>query len=398
MFRRDCTLFLRCVLLSLAILCAAAGIGAGAAALLVREGNLYTPVKIAVVDREDSVTSRILVRTVRNLDAFAAVLDAEVMTEEAADRAFRTGEAAAVVILPERFVSDILGGVRGGGLIRLSPALARQSEIAEAAARFGETLLAAGQYGVFSGEVLLEKEGASANLREDYLDRVNRILLDEGMNVSDTYLRVEEADFGGAGLDAAGHYVLCWCALVLFLTALAFIPLYRTDASPELLRRMAAAGAGPGRYLCWKLILPFLFRFLLTLAILAALSAAGLIPAFGGRAVLSALSLSLWMAVVGAALALCFGGGVAAVCALAGGGLILCGGVIPRPVLPPWLLTLGDLTPYGAARGLLLPAFSSVRGGTGWGGALIALFYAAAAVLLLKLRWDGLIRGEEAER
>ena len=100
MLRRDCTIFLRCVLLSLAILCAAAGIGAGAAALLVREGNLYTPVKIAVVDREDSVTSRILVRTVRNLDAFAAVLDAEVMTEEDADRAFRSGEAAAVDCAP----------------------------------------------------------------------------------------------------------------------------------------------------------------------------------------------------------------------------------------------------------------------------------------------------------
>jgi len=395
MLRRDCTLFLRCVLLSLAILCAAAGIGAGAAALLVREGNLYTPVKIAVVDREDSVTSRVLVRTVRNLDAFAAVLDAEVMTEEDADRAFRSGEAAAVVILPERFVSDILSGTEAGGVIRLSPALARQSEIVEAAARFGETLLAAGQYGVFSGELLLDEEGAPSSLRNDYLDRVNRILLDEGMNVSDTYLRVEEADFGGAGLDAAGHYVLCWCALVLFLTALAFIPLYRTDASPALLRRMAAVGVGPVRFLRWKLVLPFLFRFLLTLGLLGALSAAGLIPAFGGRAVLAALLLSLWMAVTGACLALCFGGGVAAVCALAGGGLILCGGVIPRPVLPSWLLALGDLTPYGAARGLLLPAFSTE---TGWGGVFIALVWSAAAVLLLKLRWDALIRGEEAEQ
>ncbi len=395
MLRRDCTIFLRCVLLSLAILCAAAGIGAGAAALLVREGNLYTPVKIAVVDREDSVTSRILVRTVRNLDAFAAVLDAEVMTEEDADRAFRSGEAAAVVILPERFVSDILSGTEAGGVIRLSPALARQSEIVEAAARFGETLLAAGQYGVFSGELLLDEEGAPSSLRNDYLDRVNRILLDEGMNVSDTYLRVEEADFGGAGLDAAGHYVLCWCALVLFLTALAFIPLYRTDASPALLRRMAAVGVGPVRFLRWKLVLPFLFRFLLTLGLLGALSAAGLIPAFGGRAVLAALLLSLWMAVTGACLALCFGGGVAAVCALAGGGLILCGGVIPRPVLPSWLLALGDLTPYGAARGLLLPAFSTEMG---WGGVFIALVWSAAAVLLLKLRWDALIRGEEAEQ
>ena len=393
MFRRDCRLFLRCLLLSLAILCAAGLTGAGAAGLLVREGNLYQPVRIAVVDREDSVTSRILVRTVRNLEAFAAVLDAEVMTEEDADLAFRTGQAAAVVILPERFVSDILSGTEGSGVIRLSPALARQSEIVEAAAKFGETLLAAGQYGVFSGELLLDEEDAPSDVRDRYLDLVNRVLLDEGMNVSDTYLRVEEADFGGAGLDAEGHYVLCWTALVLFLTILAFIPLYRTDASPELMRRMAVLGVGPGRFLGGKLVLPFLFRFVLTLAALGILSAAGLIPAFGGRTILAALTLSLWMALVGACLSLCFGGGVAAVCALAGGGLILCGGVIPRPVLPSWLLALGDLTPYGAARGLLLPAFSAEAG---WGGLIPALIWAILAAVLLRLRWDALMSGEEA--
>lgn len=392
MFERDRRLFARCLLTSLAILLAAALIGAGAVALLVREGNLYAPVKIAVVDREDSVTSRILVRTVRNLDAFAAVLDAEVMEEEEADRAFSSGEAAAVVILPERFVSDILSGVEGGGEIRLSKALERQSEIVEAAAKFGETLLMAGQYGVFAGEKLIDGAGESASIREDYLDRVNRILLDEGMNVSVTYLETEEAEFGGAGLDVVSHYVLCWTAMVLFLTVLAFIPLFRSDASSPLVRRMAGLGVGPAAFLRWKLLLTAGFRFSLTLGLLALLSAFGLAPAFGMRTVGSALALAVWLAAAGACLSLCCGGGVAAVCVLSGGGLLLCGGLIPRPLLPGWLIRIGDLTPFGAARGLLLPAFSHEAG---WGGLIPAAVYVIIAAVLLVLRWRALIRGEE---
>ena len=392
MFERDRRLFARCLLTSLAILVAAALIGAGAVALLVREGNLYAPVKIAVVDREDSVTSRILVRTVRNLDAFATVLDAEVMEEEDAERAFSSGEAAAVVILPERFVSDILSGEEGGGEIRLSKALARQSEIVEAAAKFGETLLMAGQYGVFAGEKRIDGAGESASIREDYLDRINRTLLDEGMNVSVTYLETEEEDFGGAGLDTIGHYVLCWCAMALFLTVLAFIPLFRSDAASSLVRRMAALGVRPAAYLRWKLILTAGFRFVLTLGVLALLSAVGFAPAFGLRTVGSALALAIWLALAGACLSLCCGGGVAAVCLLSGGGLLLCGGLIPRPLLPGWLIRIGDLTPFGAARGLLLPAFSAEAG---WGALIPAAVYMIAAAVWLVLRWRALVRGEE---
>ena len=91
MFRRDLKRFLRCLIPSLLLLCGSLLLGAGAVRLLVREGNLYRPVKIAVVDEEDSVTSRILIRSVRNLDAFSSVLEAETMTEEEADEAFGRG-------------------------------------------------------------------------------------------------------------------------------------------------------------------------------------------------------------------------------------------------------------------------------------------------------------------
>ena len=393
MFRRDLKHFLRCLFSSLLLLCGTLLLGAGAVRLLVKEGNLYRPVKIAVVDEEDSVTSRILVRTVRNLDSFSAVLDAEVMSEEEASEAFGTGEAAAVVILPDQFVSDVLGGQKGGGMIRLSSALAAQSQIVEAVADFGETLLSAGQYGVFSGEELISEKGVSSAVRADYLDRVNDTLLGEAMEQSSGYFRTEIDNSGWDGLDLTGHYVLCWFAFILFLGAVSFIPLYRADASSPLARRMASLGVGLKDYLLWKTVFPSLWRLCLILAGLAAAGAFGIAPAFGWRSAAAALCFALYLALTGACLSLCFGSGVAAVCFLAGGGLILCGGIIPRPLLPRWLLRIGDFTPFGAARGCLLPAFS---GSAGWLSVLIpALVWSAAAVVLLILRWKTLVRGEE---
>ncbi len=393
MFRRDLKRFLRCLIPSLLLLCGSLLLGAGAVRLLVREGNLYRPVKIAVVDEEDSVTSRILVRSVQNLDAFSSVLEAETMTEEEADAAFAKGDAAAVVILPDHFVDDVLSGRKGGGVIRLSSALTAQSQIVEAVARFGETLLAAGQYGVFSGETLIQEKDLGSSVHYTYLDLVNESLLDEAMNQSSVYFRTEIEDSGWDGLDLTKHYILCWFVLILFLSAVSFIPLYRGDASSSLVRRMASLGVGLKDFLCWKLVFTTGWRLLLIFGGMSALCFAGLGLSFGGRTVLGCIFLALYLAAAGACLSMCFGSGVAAVCFLAGGGLIFCGGIIPRPLLPRWLMKIGDLTPFGAARGLLLPTFSDT---VGWGTVLLpALFWIAAAVLLLVIRWKNLVRGEE---
>jgi hypothetical protein len=156
---------------------------------------------------------------------------------------------------------------------------------------------------------------------------------------------------------------------------------------------MASLGVGLKDFLCWKLVFTTGWRLLLIFGGMSALCFAGLGLSFGGRTVLGCIFLALYLAAAGACLSMCFGSGVAAVCFLAGGGLIFCGGIIPRPLLPRWLMKIGDLTPFGAARGLLLPAFSDT---VGWGTVLLpALFWIAAAVLLLVIRWKNLVRGEE---
>ena len=60
------------------------------------------------------------------------------------------------------------------------------------------------------------------------------------------------------------------------------------------------------------------------------------------------------------------------------GGLLLCGGLIPRQLLPDALLRLGTLTPFGAVQNLLLPIF---------GGEMDVFSLLAAAIYTALLLW-----------
>ncbi|MBE6612579.1 MAG: ABC transporter permease, partial [Ruminococcaceae bacterium] len=82
MLRRDLQLTLRCLisafvwLVLLAFVCLIA-----AGALIGGSGSAYTPATVAVVDHEDSVISRILIRAVSELDPITGLLTAERMDE-----------------------------------------------------------------------------------------------------------------------------------------------------------------------------------------------------------------------------------------------------------------------------------------------------------------------------
>ena len=66
-------------------------------------------------------------------------------------------------------------------------------------------------------------------------------------------------------------------------------------------------------------------------------------------------------------------------------GLFLCGGLVPRQMLGRWLLLVGDLTPLGAARGLLAPLLGGSLSGTVLISAL-AWLVVCPGIVLLRLR------------
>ncbi|MGN1002310.1 MAG: ABC transporter permease [Oscillospiraceae bacterium] len=394
MLKRDFRLFLRCLLPALALTLVFSLVCAGAAfASLKGSQELYTPVRAAVVDQEDSLLSRMLVRAVAGTDYIADLMEVRRCGMEEAMEGLHDGTYAAVIVLPENFTSDISRGVQSRGQIILSAAAASNARVVESAARFGELLLAAGQYGVFSGETLIASHSLGSQFHSDFLTRVNAGLLSQALGAGDEWFQTELTDYAGSSLTGAGFYASAWLALGLLLCSLFFHKLYTADLTRPMLCRLRAAGVRDRAFVCGKLLWPGLFRVLLLAAALPILSRFLDIELTAGTLLLT-LAAALAASVLGAALCMGTGSGGAWLAALAAGGLFLCGGIVPRPLLPGWLLRLGALTPFGAVQALLAPVFG---GELDAGAALAGLVYGLLGLLWLFRRLSALrVGGEEA--
>lgn len=387
MLKRDWCLFLRCLVPALLLTVVFAAVSFAAAMTAARGAeSVYTPIRVTVVDREDSLLSRMLISMVSETDYISDFMELEKCGDETrAMERLRSGENAAVIVLPENFVNDIMHGRISEGRIVLSADAASHSEVVESAARFGEFMLAAGQYAVFSGEELIRQHELGEDFHSDFLAQVNAGLLDEAMTAGEKYFRTET--LGDSGMDTAQWYALCWLSFVTFICSMFFEKLYRTDLRRGLLCRLRTAGLGDLSFCLGKLLYPFLFRIIL---FIPALFASGNLNFCSILWLLAAL---LAASLMGFAIMLCSDKGAAVCAVLAAAGIFLCGGVIPRQFMPQLAEEIGFLTPYGVVQSLMSPAFGGRICAANIAGAAV---YCCACVLLIraKLRFER-VRGAE---
>lgn len=392
MFRRDIRLFAKCILSGTAIfLVLAVFFGVAAGMIIERSEDVYTPVKVAVVDSEDSLYSRIIVNMVSNLGYISDLLELKRVKTDDPASLLEDGYAA-VITLPEGYISDILSAHVSGGEIIVSPALGAQREIVTSVARFGETLLAAGQNGTFSGLYLIKEYGLPSEIRRAYLDEVNLTLVNEALNAHDKYVTIDELDYEGTGMSLVSYYAMSWLIFLAMMMSIFFISLYTRDLTRPMLCRLCSCGVGGAKFWRWKLILTFVFRTLIVSVAVCAMSRFG-IAEFDVFAIVSVVLASAFMTVFGMALTVVSRDGITLNVLISAGGLLLCGGIVPRQLLPQFLLKIGDLTPFGAAKSLLAPAFGAPVDALGVAAAVV---YVAIAIAAMWARMRRITVGREA--
>lgn len=380
MFRRDLRLFLKCLAsASLFFLLLAAALAVAAGMMITGVEEVYTPIKVAVVDNEDSVYSRILINAVKGIDYIEDLLEVKRMDADDAEAAMESGECLAMIVLPEGFIDAILAGEESRGTIYISPALGAHSEIVSAVARFGERILVAGQYGTFSGLDLIRMNGLSREVRSKYLDIVNINLLNEAISASKHYFDVEIMAYWDTGMSTETYYGMCWLIMLLFLISVFFIPLFTNDLNRPFLNRISSYNIGYGEFFGGKILLLFVFRSIIVAALLAIVGVLGIVD-LTALSILQALLAAAFISLIGAAVTVCFGDGITSNVILAVVGMFFCGGLVPRQILPQTLLRIGDLTPYGAAKAILAPA---VGGNIDTAAMAAAAVYAVLSVVLL---------------
>jgi len=263
MLKRDLRLFARCFVAALVFTLLLGGIAYGAVAAVNRGGAEHAQIpEIAVVDKEDSVLSRMLIGFIENSEFAAPLFRVTNVKEKEAMRRFAEGSCSAVIVLPESFLEDISYGRKAGGQIYLSETVSAYANIVASAASFGEKMLAAGQYGVFCGEHLLRDYGKTKEEHEQYLMAVNAKLLNEVLESNANYYEIILTDYDNTSLNVVSYYLTAWFAFVLLLGGLVFHKLYKTDLNSSVYARLAAYGVSTGLFSTGKIGFPFLFQTL----------------------------------------------------------------------------------------------------------------------------------------
>ena len=359
MLKRDLRLFARCLAAALVFAFVLGGIAYGAVTAVNKGGNRQVNLpEIVVVDKENSMLSRMVIGFVENSEFAAPLFKVTKAKEKEALRRFAEGSCSAVIVLPENFIEDISCGRETGGQIYLSETVSAYTDVVTSAARFGEKMLAAGQYGVFSGEHLLRDYGMTEEEHEQYLMAVNAKLLNEVLESNTNYYEVVLTDYDNTSLDVTGYYLTAWFAFVLVLGGLMFHKLYKTDLDTSVYARLTAYGVSSGMFSAGKILFPFAFRLCLSIVVLLLAGEYCEIRFTVGS--VSALMLALLLAsLLSYAFAVCMENEVIQTTAVAFVSLLLCGGVIPRPVLPAFCKIIGDLSPLGVVRTLVASAFGA---------------------------------------
>lgn len=393
MLKRDGRLFIRCLTAALvfALFLGTMVYGITAAVYAGGADRAQIP-NVLVVDKENSIMSRMVIGVVENSQFAAPLFKVSKAKEKEAMKQFAEGSCSAVIVLPEHFLEDISYGRESRGHIYLSDAVSPYAAVVASAAQFGEKMLAAGQYGVFCGERLLRDYGCTGEEHEQYLLAVNANLLNEALGAGENYYEIILTDYDNTSLDITAYYLSAWFAFLLLLCGLVFGKLYKTDLNTAVYARLAAYGVKNRHFAAGKIIYPFIF--------LLCLSGGGMVAVGGHQelylnagsvcALVTALLLS---SLFSFAFAVCMENEVLVTASVAFVSLLLCGGVIPRPELPVAFKVLGDLSPVGVVRTLT----ASCLGGTvGWQTYMVAAGYLILLGLMTALGLKRLRTGKGA--
>jgi len=355
MLKRDSILFLKGLLpalfltVLLALACAAAGYSSTIGA---------TPedltVNVALVDTEDSVLSRISVNMVSGQSYMSSLMNIESTDLDTAKAGLSNGDYGAIIILPEGYMDSIMHGKKCSGTIIISDSLENSNDILPSIADFGARLLAAGQFGVFSGEQLVSQYELSEAAYSKYIEDSNTGLIMFALNAYDDLFVEEDLPYSTTGLSLVFYYLACWLTLLLFVCGLFFPDLYTADCKGSIFARLKTRGITSVDFLTGKILYSFIFRCILCVPAIFLLS---------GKAFLILTLVCLFVTIITSSTALCLskkGGWVISILGVSAICLFMAGGMVPRTMLPEMLPAIVEYTPFGCALDIVIMSLGGI--------------------------------------
>lgn len=352
LLKRDGRLFLRGLLPALILTCLLA-IACGVASTAASKGaeRQTDPVKVALVDNEDSLLSRISISMVTDQSYMSSLMTITQEDDESvALEKMREGEYGAVVSLPDGYMEKIMHGENCKGKIYISDALENEGELIESISDFGARLLTAGQLGVFAGERVIAEKELGEDVHSQFLENSNAKLITFALDAYDSIFSFEVLPYASTGVSMTMYYAACWIVLLIFVVGLFFPELYITDCKGSIYARLKTYGMSSFEFMFGKVLFPTIFR--IAIAIITSI-----ILKFDAVGTLTMCVLSLFASLITSNLAVALskkGGWSVAILAMSAVCLFIAGGLVPRTMLPEILPKIAMYTPFGAGLSMVL--------------------------------------------
>ncbi|MDQ2088119.1 ABC transporter permease [Herbivorax sp. ANBcel31] len=216
---------------------------------ILNEETVVQPISIGVVDRDDTIESRILINQLSDIDLIAEI---NRVSEEDAVTLIDENKIAAAVIVPEGFISSVVSGENKSITILGNAKREQQAIIIRTLVTGASNIVSSGQAVLYSYSKFVNETGIA---RDELNQEFNALSEDIVMSSLDRSNVVSEIrTYPQDNLTATEHYTASLLALFLLFSAVPVSKLLLVERTSGIASRRETTNLGGSRVLASKLI------------------------------------------------------------------------------------------------------------------------------------------------
>lgn len=232
--------------------------------------KIVEPFTIAVVDKEGSAWSNMIINTVKQMKNISELCHIQIEEEAEAEAALKNHEVEAIVTIPEGFVQSVFVGENKPLTVEKPESTMLEGIVVDELISAAARLLSSAQAGIYSTldyyNAYNTDGGQSYN---EIMEEINIIFAKDMLSRERFF--VEELTSATNALDTSEHYILSGFVMMMVLSLMFEMTVLKPIIEKDTLMRFRLADFKAGELVLGKSITLTLFNFILGMLILVSL-------------------------------------------------------------------------------------------------------------------------------
>lgn len=217
------------------------------------ENTVVQPIPVAVVDKDDTIESRILISQLAEIELIGEI---HKVSEEEARSLVNENKIAAAVIIPEGFVLSVVSGENKSISVLANAKRERQAVIIKTLITGAANIVSSGQAVLYSYYKFVNETGIAKDELNREFDALSQDIIMKSLDRNSVVSEIKT--YPDDNLTATEYYTASLLALFLLFSAVPVSRFLLTERMSGIRSRLATTNAGGGRILASKLVVSLL--------------------------------------------------------------------------------------------------------------------------------------------